>query len=180
MSSFMWPALRPHYRCIAVDIPGLGLSRTPLLRGQGFSKMADALQAFVHALGLEEFVLIAHATGGPSGLELAVRERARVRGLVLSNTFAWPLALLPKLRPIVRVVSSWLFSFLVVRFNLLQGGLSRTLRERAAGARRRRDPPRGTFSDGGRPERVHERARGMARAIGRTRADRRSNVARAD
>jgi len=38
---------------------------------------------------------------------------------VISNTFAWPLFSIKKLRPIVRVVSSRLFSFLVVRFNLL-------------------------------------------------------------
>jgi haloalkane dehalogenase len=123
MSSFMWRhqlgALRGRHRCVAVDLPGLGLSRTELVRGEGFAKMAEALQAFVRALELDRFVMIAHATGGPSGLEMAVRERARVRGLVLSNTFGWPIGAVPQMRRMVRIVSSRPFGFLVVRLNLL-------------------------------------------------------------
>jgi haloalkane dehalogenase len=123
MSSFMWrhplAALRNRYRCVAVDLPGLGLSQAPLVRGEGFARMADSLQAFVRALGLERFTLIVHATGAPSGLEMAIRERARVRGLCIGNTFAWPIALDPKMSKMIRIVSSRLFRFLVVRLNLL-------------------------------------------------------------
>jgi haloalkane dehalogenase len=95
------------------------LSTTPLVRGQGFARMADALQDFVSAMNLNEFRLVVHATGGPSGLEMAIRERARVRGLVISNSFAWPLANDPGLGKMVRIVSSGFFGFLVVRLNLL-------------------------------------------------------------
>jgi haloalkane dehalogenase len=123
MSSFMWRhqlrSLRSSYRCIAVDLPGLGLSTTPLARGEGFARMADALQGFVQALELDDFRLIVHATGGPSGLEMAVRERSRLRGLVISNTFAWPLTRDPGLAKMVRIVSTPLFGFLVVHLNLL-------------------------------------------------------------
>jgi haloalkane dehalogenase len=123
MSSFMWRhqlrTLRPRYRCIAVDIPGLGLTKTPLVRGEGFARMADALQAFVEALGLEDFYLVVHATGGPSGLEMAIRERARLRGVVISNTFAWPLLQDPGLGKMVKIVSTRFFGFLVVWLNLL-------------------------------------------------------------
>jgi haloalkane dehalogenase len=123
MSSFMWRhplrVLSERYRCVAVDLPGLGLSRTPVVPGHGFARMADALQAFVQTLGLDAFTLVVHATGAPSGLEMAVRERARVRGLAISNTFAWPIALDPAMRKMVRAVSSRLFSFLIVRMNLL-------------------------------------------------------------
>jgi haloalkane dehalogenase len=123
MSSFMWRhqlgALRSGHRCVAVDLPGLGQSETPLVPGEGFARMADSLQNFVRAIGLEDFTLIVHATGAPAGLEMAIRERARVRGLCISNTFAWPIALDPKLGKMIRIVSSRLFRFLVVRLNLL-------------------------------------------------------------
>jgi haloalkane dehalogenase len=123
MSSFMWRhplgVLRRQYRCVAVDLPGLGLSRTPLVRGRGFESMADELQAFVRTLGLETFTLIVHATGAPAGLEMAIRERARIQGLVISNSFAWPIAADPGMRNMVRVVSSPLFALLVVHLNLL-------------------------------------------------------------
>jgi haloalkane dehalogenase len=123
MSSFMWrhqiATLRTRWRCVAVDLPGLGLSSTPLVRGEGFARMADELQTFVRELGLTELTLLVHATGGPSGLEMAIRERTRVRGLVISNTFAWPLSRDPGLAKMVRIVSTPLFGFLVVQLNLL-------------------------------------------------------------
>jgi haloalkane dehalogenase len=123
MSSFMWRhqlrALRTQYRCVAVDLPGLGLSKAPLVRGEGFARMAEALQAFVCTMGLEDVRLIVHATGGPSGLEMAIRERARIRGLVVSNTFAWPLAGDPGLGKMARIVSTRFFGMLVERLNLL-------------------------------------------------------------
>jgi haloalkane dehalogenase len=118
-------ALRSRYRCVAVDLPGLGLSSTPLVRGQGFARMADELQTFVRELDLADFALLVHATGGPSGLEMAIRERARVRGLVISNTFAWPLSRDPGLAKMVRIVSTPLFGFLVVQLNLLPRVASR-------------------------------------------------------
>jgi haloalkane dehalogenase len=144
MSSFMWrhqlAELRSRYRCVAVDLPGLGLSTTPLVRGEGFAHMADALQAFVQELRLEQLTLLVHTTGGPSGLEMAIREQKRVRALVISNTFGWPLETDPGLAPMVRLVSTRLFRFLVVRFNLLPQVASRkgrrtsklTAEERAA------------------------------------------------
>jgi len=123
MSSFMWRhqlgALRVSHRCVAVDLPGLGGSTTRVTRGDGFARNADALQAFVKALGLDRFTLIVHSTGGPSALEMAIRERPRLRGLVISNTFAWPLALDPGVSKMVGLVSSPIFQFLVVRLNLL-------------------------------------------------------------
>jgi haloalkane dehalogenase len=123
MSSFMWrhplSVLRASHRCVAVDLPGLGGSKSLLVRGKGFARNADALQAFVRALDLDDFTLIIHSTGGPSSLEMAVRERDRLRGLVISNTFAWPLAPDPGVGTMVRIVSSRLFRFLVVRLNLL-------------------------------------------------------------
>src|SRR5262249_5013875 len=118
MSSFMWRhtlgALREKYRCVAVDLPGLGPSKTALVRGECFARMADSLQGFVRALGLERFTMIVHATGAPSGLEVAVRERERLSGLAISNTFAWPLVRDPKMSTMIRVVSSRFFRFLVV------------------------------------------------------------------
>ena len=83
--------LRDSLRCVAVDLPGLGLSKAPLFRGQAFSRNADWLEAFVDTLDLRDVTLVLHATAGPSVLEMASRQRERVRALVISNSFAWPL-----------------------------------------------------------------------------------------
>lgn len=111
--------LRDRYRCIAVDLPGLGLSRAPLHRGRAFADATELLTAFVQRLGLRDVVVCVHATAGPCGAAMAVRERDRIRGLVISNSFAWPLDRAARLRFFVRLVGSRLFAFLNVRLNAL-------------------------------------------------------------
>lgn len=122
MWSFMYRRaireLRGVFRCVAVDLPGLGLSRAPLLKGGAYSQSADWLQSFVRALDLRDFILVVHATAGPPALEMAVRERERVRALAVTNSFAWPFEQ-PRLRFFARLISSSFVGFLNVRFNLL-------------------------------------------------------------
>ena len=68
MWSFMYrnpiQNLRGQFRCIAVDLPGFGLSQAPVIPGKPFASSADLLQAFVRRLGLREITLIVHATAG--------------------------------------------------------------------------------------------------------------------
>ncbi|MCI0717657.1 MAG: alpha/beta fold hydrolase [Acidobacteria bacterium] len=127
--SFMYrepiKALRKEFRCIAVDLPGLGLSEAPMERGKAFSRNADWLHGFVQALDLRDFTLVVHATAGPSALEMATRIGDRIRRLVISNTFAWPLDEYPMMSRFVKIVSSRAFGFVNVRFNLLPRILTR-------------------------------------------------------
>ncbi|HZS46105.1 MAG TPA: alpha/beta fold hydrolase [Blastocatellia bacterium] len=122
MWSFMYrhtiKTLSKQFRCIAVDQPGLGLSQAPLIKNRAFSRNAELFQGFVKVLDLRDITLVMHATGGPPALEMAVRERNRIRGLVVTNSFAWPLTE-PKLRFFVRMISSRLFAFLNINFNFL-------------------------------------------------------------
>ncbi|HVN27810.1 MAG TPA: alpha/beta fold hydrolase, partial [Candidatus Binataceae bacterium] len=66
MWSFMFrhmiEALRSRYRCVALDMPGLGLSMAPLVRGHAFERVAHYYEEFVRKLDLQDFVAIAHAT----------------------------------------------------------------------------------------------------------------------
>jgi haloalkane dehalogenase len=122
MWSFMYrhpiAALRGQFRCIAIDLPGLGLAQAPLIKARAFARNAEWLRGFVHRLDLRDFVLIVHATAGPSALEMATRERERIRALVISNSFAWPLETTP-LGRFARIVGSWPFAFANINFNLL-------------------------------------------------------------
>jgi len=123
MWSFMYrhaiATLRSRFRCIAVDLPGLGLSTAPLRRGHAHEDAALRLTDFVRALDLKDMVLAVHATAGPAALAMAVGETPRLRGLVISNTFAWPLDGDPRLAFFVRLVSSRLFALFNVGLNAL-------------------------------------------------------------
>lgn len=83
--------LRDEYRCVAMDYLGFGLSEHP----EGFSYLpsdhATTFEAFVETLGLEDVVLVVQDWGGPIGLSYAADHPENVAGLVVMNTFAWPL-----------------------------------------------------------------------------------------
>lgn len=82
--------LRHRFRCIGLDYPGFGLSSaTP---GYGFTpaEHAAVVGRFVVDLGLGSFTPVVHDWGGPIGLAVAGRHTERVRALVITNTFAWP------------------------------------------------------------------------------------------
>lgn len=158
--SFTWrwviaKARRTH-RCIAVDLPGLGLSRARLEHGGAYRQAADLLQRFIRELGLERITLGVHATGGPPAFEAAIRERDRIEGLLITNTFAWPLADIPRLGRFVRLVGSPLFSFLNTRLNLLARVTARFARRTGRFTPAERAAIRGPFRE--RRARLHLQA----------------------
>jgi len=83
-------ALRDRFRCIALDYPGFGLS----VAGAGYRYLpeehAAVTSAFVEHLDLSGITLVAQDWGGPIGLSAAERSPHRFDGLVLANTWAWP------------------------------------------------------------------------------------------
>lgn len=75
-------------RCIAIDLMGLG--HTEVLPGQSltFSAQADMVLSTLDAMGVETFELVGNDTGGAVAQMVAVKQPARVRSLVLTNTDA--------------------------------------------------------------------------------------------
>jgi pimeloyl-ACP methyl ester carboxylesterase len=77
-------------RChvIAPDYPGFGQS--PSLNGTStFDRLADAIDGFTEAIGLERFSLYMFDFGSPVGFRLATRHPERVQALVLQNGNAY-------------------------------------------------------------------------------------------
>lgn len=84
--------LRSDFRCIAVDLPGMGLSEAPSGFGFHAAEHAEVLRAFIDALDLDGYILFGQDWGGPLGLAAAGRRPQRVTGLILGNTWAWSMA----------------------------------------------------------------------------------------
>jgi haloalkane dehalogenase len=84
-------SLRNQFRCIALDYPGFGLS----VAGPGYRYLpeehAAVTSAFIEHLDLSGITLVAQDWGGPIGLSAAERSPDRFDGLVVANTWAWPL-----------------------------------------------------------------------------------------
>lgn len=63
------------YRCIGIDTRGFGNSDKPFY-GYDYNALADDVKGVVEALGLKDFTLVGHSTGGA----IAVRYMARHKG----------------------------------------------------------------------------------------------------
>ena len=83
-------ALAPYFRCIAVDLPGFGLS----VAAPGFSYLPSAqsglLAQLIEGLDLRDYSVVVQDWGGPIGLSAALAAPGRLAGVVISNTWAWP------------------------------------------------------------------------------------------
>lgn len=83
-------ALRGEFRCVALDLPGFGLSEAAPAYGFRPDEHAATVAAFVEELDLHGVTLIGQDWGGPIGLAVAQGALERFEGLILANTWAWP------------------------------------------------------------------------------------------
>lgn len=82
--------LSPHYRCIAPDHIGFGLSDKPADWSYLPEDHAKNLAALIDNLALKNVTLVVQDWGGPIALNYAVTHPANVTRLVVMNTWAWP------------------------------------------------------------------------------------------
>jgi haloalkane dehalogenase len=107
---YLWrhfiPALSAHRRCVVPDHMAMGKSAVPRdCYPYRLRHHVSNLEALLLRLDLSELTLVLHDWGGPVGLGFATRHPARVKRLVLLNTWAfapWPGGPLPKMLEIIR------------------------------------------------------------------------------
>jgi pimeloyl-ACP methyl ester carboxylesterase len=83
-------ALADRFRVVAVDLPGFGDSDKPIGAAYDAPFFSDAMIDLLDALELDRADLIGNSLGGRVALEVALRDPARVRRLVLlAPSLAW-------------------------------------------------------------------------------------------
>ena len=96
------PPLDARFHLVAPDYPGFGHSEFPD-PGQfeySFESIASLLDAFVEALGLNEYALYVQDYGAPLGFRLALLHPERIRALVIQNGNAYEEGLSPDWDPL--------------------------------------------------------------------------------
>lgn len=84
-------AISPYCRAIAPDYPGFGYSGHPPGYDYTAAEHAEAILALIDHLKLDRFMLVVQDWGGPIGMSVATQRSACVAGLVICNTWSWPL-----------------------------------------------------------------------------------------
>jgi haloalkane dehalogenase len=77
-------------RCVAPDHIGFGLSDKPSEWDYLPEHHAENLNALLEALDLENVTVVVNDWGGPVGLSYAIEHPGRVRNVVVTNSWCWP------------------------------------------------------------------------------------------
>ena len=110
--------LQKDYRCIAIDLPGFGLSEA----SESFSLLpedhAKVLQSFVEKLGLSSITLTVQDWGGPIGLWVASQRPDLFSRLIVGNTMGWPVNGDLHFEMFSRMMGGAVGSWLIKTFNM--------------------------------------------------------------
>ena len=82
--------LKDHFRCIAPDYLGFGLSDRPPGFGYRIEEHATVVGELVDQLGLDDYLTMGQDWGGPISMAVGTDRADRVRGVILGNTWFWP------------------------------------------------------------------------------------------
>ena len=84
--------LRDQFRCVALDLPGTGLSWAAAGYRPSIEAAAAVFGAFIRALGLRDITLVTHDVGTPVALSaaLAMPERSRPLRSLRASPGRWP------------------------------------------------------------------------------------------
>ncbi len=87
----LFPLLSDRLHLIAPDLPGFGQTKAPP-RGQfaySFDAMAEVLERFLAAIGIDRFALYIFDYGAPTGLRLAAKHPERITAIISQNGNAY-------------------------------------------------------------------------------------------
>ena len=116
--------LRSEFRCVAPDHIGFGLSsRSDRKDDHHPAAHAEAFAALLDDLDLRDVTLYLTDWGGPIGLDFARRNPGRVKRLIVTNTWCWPVNRDPHFWFFSRMMASPLGQYLIKRRNFFVNGV---------------------------------------------------------
>lgn len=121
-SSLVWQGvidrLSSSFRCVAPDYPGFGRSTGADDYTYTVREHAAVVAGLVEQLDLRDYVVAMQDWGGPIGITAAAQDPARVRGLVVANTWAWPVNGDPRFEIASRLMGGPVGRLAITRLNL--------------------------------------------------------------
>ncbi len=117
--------LRGDYRCVAMDHLGFGLSEKPEDWTYLPEDHAANLTRMIQGLGLEKITLVVQDWGGPIGLSYAAAHPENVAGIIILNTWAWPVNRDPYYIAFSRFVGGPIGRMLIRRYNFFARSIMR-------------------------------------------------------
>lgn len=89
MFRHLMPSLASGYRVVAPDLPGFGMTTAGKNFRYTFDNLADVIEAFTVAKGLDRYAMYVFDYGAPVGWRLAVRNPEKISAIVSQNGNAY-------------------------------------------------------------------------------------------
>jgi pimeloyl-ACP methyl ester carboxylesterase len=83
------PRLADRYHVVAPDLPGFGFTTAPEGFDYSFARLAQTMEAFTDAIGLERYAIYIFDYGAPVGLRLALARPDAITAIVSQNGNAY-------------------------------------------------------------------------------------------
>lgn len=109
--------LKDHYRCVAIDHMGFGLSDKPESYDYSTQRHSLTLTQFILQKDLNNLTLVVHDFGGPIGFDFAIQHPQRVKRIVILNSWLWDSSDDPDFKRLSKTLRSPLLPFLYRYFN---------------------------------------------------------------
>lgn len=131
MSSFMYRnmiiELSKHFRCIALDFPGYGLSELTLTGDYSHSinAQSEIVAKFIDVLQLQPLYLLMQEVGGHAAMKVFIQHPKKLKGLIITDTIPFSCLSYPKIYRMLKFVNGPIFNFLNINFNFLIRAMTR-------------------------------------------------------
>lgn len=109
--------LRDRYRCIALDLPGFGLSPAPPTYRHTLLGDSRLIERFIQTLGLTEMTLFGQDITGSAAFGVMGRRPEWFRAAIILEGFLWPVKKELRVYPVIQLLGSPFFRFLSTTFN---------------------------------------------------------------
>ncbi len=110
-------ALSDHFRCVAIDHMGFGLSNKPTEYDYSTHNHSRSLEKFILEKDLKDITLVVHDFGGPIGLNFAINHPERIKQLVIMNSWLWSAENEPEFKKMSKILKNPLLPFLYRKLN---------------------------------------------------------------
>lgn len=110
-------ALVPHYRCVALDHFGFGLSDKPVDGDYSIPKQEERFEAFIQYLKLDQVTLVANDFGVSIALSYALNHPEQVKRICISNGWMWSLKNDPHFSRPGKLLQGWMGKLLYIHAN---------------------------------------------------------------
>lgn len=109
--------LRGHYRCVALDHIGFGLSDKPARYDYSIQQHTDTLEQFIGQMDLTNITLVLHDFGGPIGFHYAMKHPENINSIVVMNSWLWDFSDEPVFKKLRKIINSPITPFLYKQLN---------------------------------------------------------------